>query len=258
MDYKKLKLLAKSLSRIVLLLFVSILLILLYAFEIEPHWLKIKHLDLTHGKGGVHKKYVHITDIHFKGDEQYLRKIVGKINKINPDTVFFTGDLVENDSFTDKALEILAGIKAPVYAITGNHEGWAYIDRSKLESGYARIGSTQKGGLVSSNDCGLHGAGLVTLPVDSNQSHRILLMHEPDSVYSIQGKKYDLILAGHTHGMQIRIPIISKKVIPSGWGRFDRGLFETKAGPMYVNPGIGTYFVNCRFLCRPEITVIDL
>lgn len=257
MDYKKLKLFAKSLSRIVLLLFVSILLILLYAFKIEPHWIKMKHIDLTHGKGGVHKKYVHITDVHFKGDEQYLCKVVSRINKLNPDAVFLTGDLVEDDHFTDKALEILGDIKAPVYAVTGNHEGWAYIPREKLEAGYARIGSTQKGGLVTTNDCGLHGAGLVTLPAGSNQYHRILLMHEPDNIHSIR-QKYDLILAGHTHGMQIRVPVISRKVIPSGWGRFDRGLFETQAGPMYVNPGIGTYFIDCRFLCRPEITVIEL
>ena len=82
---------------------------------------------------------------------------------------------------------------------------------------------------------------------------RILLTHYPTVADQLDGRKFDLILAGHTHGGQVRIPLTPLE----GMGPYDRGLFQTPAGPLYVNPGIGTYYLDARFRCRPEITVIE-
>ena len=87
---------------------------------------------------------------------------------------------------------------------------------------------------------------------------RVLLEHYPDAIEPMRGAQFDLILAGHTHGQQVRLPFVNKRLLPFDVGICDRGLFQTPCGPLYVNPGIGTYYLNVRFLCRPEVTMIDL
>jgi hypothetical protein len=68
----------------------------------------------------------------------------------------------------------------------------------------------------------------------------------------------DLILAGHSHGGQVRVPFYGPIMLPFGVDEYDLGLFHTAPGPLYVNPGIGWFPVPIRFNCRPEITVIDI
>lgn len=86
---------------------------------------------------------------------------------------------------------------------------------------------------------------------------RILLEHYPGVVSQIRNEHFDLILSGHTHGGQVRIPFVSRYVLPFE-DTYDKGLFQTPCGPLYVNPGIGTYYTSTRFGCRPEIAIIDL
>jgi predicted MPP superfamily phosphohydrolase len=91
------------------------------------------------------------------------------------------------------------------------------------------------------------------------QAKNILLTHYPASVKKLGDGKFDLILAGHSHGGQVRIPFYGPIVVPFNVGEYDLGLFETKAGPLYVNPGIGyLHNFDFRFNCRPEITVIEV
>lgn len=68
----------------------------------------------------------------------------------------------------------------------------------------------------------------------------------------------DLILAGHTHGGQTGIPWLARHVLSFDTGTYHRGLYRTPHGPLYVNPGIGTFHLRLRFLCRPEVTVIRI
>jgi len=70
--------------------------------------------------------------------------------------------------------------------------------------------------------------------------------------------KLDLILAGHSHGGQVRLPFYGPLILPFGVGAYDLGLFQTSAGPLYVNAGIGYFYANVRFNCRPEITVFEM
>ena len=72
-------------------------------------------------------------------------------------------------------------------------------------------------------------------------------------------RKFDLVLAGHSHGGQVRVPFYGSLVLPSHVDEYDMGLFQTTAGPLYVNPGIGCVGkYDVRFNCRPEITVIEI
>ena len=66
------------------------------------------------------------------------------------------------------------------------------------------------------------------------------------------------MLAGHSHGGQVRIPFYGPIMVPFWVDEFDLGRFETASGTLYVNPGIGWFPVPIRFNCRPEITVIEI
>jgi predicted MPP superfamily phosphohydrolase len=83
-------------------------------------------------------------------------------------------------------------------------------------------------------------------------------MHYPAWVNKLAGQKFDLILAGHSHGGQVWLPLYGPVYVPFGVDQYVRGLFHTEAGPLYVNPGIGWFPVPIRFNCRPEITVFDI
>jgi predicted MPP superfamily phosphohydrolase len=96
------------------------------------------------------------------------------------------------------------------------------------------------------------------LPPLQSGVQNILLQHYPAWVKKLGDRKFDLILAGHSHGGQVRIPFYGPIFLPFAVDEFDLGLFETDWGPLYVNPGIGWFPVPYRFRCRPEVTVIEI
>jgi predicted MPP superfamily phosphohydrolase len=83
-------------------------------------------------------------------------------------------------------------------------------------------------------------------------------MHYPAWVNRFKNQHCDLMLAGHSHGGQFRLPLIGSLVVPYNVDQYDMGLFQTAAGPLYVNPGIGWFYMNVRFNCRPEVTVVEV
>lgn len=87
---------------------------------------------------------------------------------------------------------------------------------------------------------------------------KLLLTHYPASANSLTNETYDLILAGHAHGGQVRLPGLGALILPFGVDQYQRGLYSTPAGPLYVSSGLGTWFLPVRFFCRPEITLIEL
>ena len=93
--------------------------------------------------------------------------------------------------------------------------------------------------------------------LEPNQRN-ILLIHYPEWADKLGKTKLDFILAGHSHGGQVRLPFYGPLIVPFGVGAYDLGLFQTPAGPLYVNAGIGYFYLNVRFNCRPEITVFEM
>ena len=87
---------------------------------IEPTRLKVRRLRV--GTAAPAHRFVHFTDLHYKGDRAYAETVVRTINSLSPDFVCFTGDIMEKGSFLPEALEILSGIQAPMFGVPGNHE----------------------------------------------------------------------------------------------------------------------------------------
>lgn len=231
---------------------------------IEPTWLNVRHVPLAGPKVGC--RGVHFSDIHHKGDREYLLNVVGRINSLAPDFVCFTGDLVEDKKFMPEALDILSGIKSPMYGVPGNHDYWSRAPFGPIMECFAATGGAWlmnerrpiAGGRI--NLIGItfgHPAQL--LPPPGPGAKNILLVHYPAWVKRLGGPKMDLILAGHSHGGQVRLPFYGSVMVPFDVDEYDLGLFNTPAGPLYVNPGIGyLHDLNIRFNCRPEITVFEV
>ena len=208
-------------------------------------------------------RFVHFTDFHHKGDVDFATEVVRTINELAPDFVCFTGDLVEKARYATEALSFIRQIHAPVYGSPGNHEFQSGVSFAEFEEAFASTGGAwlcDRIAAVPAHDLELFGFGLGKLNAlpALHATRKILLMHYPEPADALGDSRFDLILAGHSHGGQIRLPFFGALVLPRGVGPYDHGYYETPAGPLYVNAGIGTYRLPLRWNCRPEITVISI
>jgi uncharacterized protein len=229
---------------------------------IEPQWVKVRFIKLT-GEKPSHR-IIHITDIHHKGDRPYLESVVRKINSLSPDAVCFTGDLIERKTFVPEALQILEGIKSPLYGVPGNHDYWSKATFGDFSKTFTRTGGawlmdsqamTADGKIQIAAATCLRGAPAPLAPRAGAKN--ILLLHYPLLAERV-AHQFDLMLAGHSHGGQVRMPFYGALIVPYWVGRYQVGMFRLPAGPLYVNPGLGWLVTPIRFNCRPEITVFEV
>lgn len=228
---------------------------------LEPNWFKVRRLRLT--KGTPTLRFVHFTDLHHKGDRSYLAAAVKKINKISPEFVCFTGDIIEDKQHLPEALELLRGIKSPLYGVPGNHDYWSKADFNLIATAFAATGGKwlmDESILAAGGKVNLAGATCMKAPqLNLNPATKnVVLIHYPEWIERLSNYQFDLALAGHSHGGQVRIPLYGPLIVPFGVGRYDLGLFRTPSGPLYVGAGLGWFYWNVRFNCRPEITLIEI
>jgi predicted MPP superfamily phosphohydrolase len=226
----------------------------------EPTWLRITQINST---SNPRSRFVHFSDLHYKGDAAFAGHIIRTINELKPEFVCFTGDLIEDVSFESAALEFIRQIERPVYGCPGNWDYDSDANFGEYEKAFRATGGEwleDRSVVLWEHDLELIGMGIRGVHVLGEQraSRRLLLIHYPIQADRLDGRRYDLILAGHSHGGQVRIPFIGAPVLPYGVDHYDLGWFESLGGPLYVNAGIGTYMLPVRFNCRPEITVIRL
>lgn len=228
---------------------------------LEPQWVKTRRLRLCTKPA---HRFVQFSDLHHKGDRAHTQSVVNKINSLKPDFVCFTGDIIEEATFLPEALEALSGIKAPMYGVPGNHDYWSRAPFAEISKCFAATGGAwlvDEARPIADGKINLIGMAHMT-PKHALQSPKpelknILLMHYPAWAKAFD-QKFDLMLAGHSHGGQVRIPFYGPLIVPFLVDKYDLGLFHTDAGPLYVNAGIGWYPYPIRFNCRPEITVIEI
>lgn len=250
------------------LIILIIVIIAVWGFFIEPNILTVKHLKIKDEqlKG---LKIVFASDFHIKPYESYrLQRLIKAINKQNADIVLLGGDYVsghkKGSSMTiDKIAGEFANIKSKygTYAVIGNHDGWQGKEEiiNELEKHNVKV-------LFNSNICfeKLCIAGVDDMQTgnpDINKALKntkdpiILLSHTPDIINDVP-YFVNLILAGHLHGGQIRIP--DALVVPSKFGKtFANGYYEYKGKRIYTTYGLGTSILPIRLNCPPEIVVIN-
>ena len=227
-------------------------------------------------------RIAHVSDLHSAelGDDH--EKTVNALKESNVDIIVITGDLIDaSDESFDTALSFVkqAISVAPTYFVTGNHEGSLEKERMELLEeeleilGVKILRNTYD---LISNDYGSICIAGIDDPVyagtDSyitaenidglfeEESYKILLSHRPEMFEIYAESSADLVLCGHAHGGQIRLPFIGGLVAP-GQGIFpeyDAGRYTESGTDMIVSRGIGNSIIPVRFNNRPEIVVIEL
>jgi predicted MPP superfamily phosphohydrolase len=230
---------------------------------IEPQWIKVRRVRL--GTDAPTHRIVQFTDIHHKGDRAYLDSIVKQINALSPDFVCFTGDLIEEGKHLAETLELISGIQSPMYGVPGNHDYWSKVPFEGIAKCFAASGGAwllDEAVVTKDGRFAITGAAFLSFKKQPLRivpgMRNIFLMHYPAWIEKLAGWRFDLILAGHSHGGQVRLPFYGPVIVPFAVDRYDWGLFHTPSGPLYVNAGLGWYPVPIRFNCRPEITVFEI
>jgi len=229
-------------------------------------------------------RIVQLSDIHLDEYTEpfFLERIVRKVNALAPDLVLITGDFITHGSLTflaghhaiRRCAEILTTLTAPLrYSVLGNHDvafnapavvkaltahGTPVLINRHLpiERNGARIW------LCGVNDPGTSHPDL-DLAIPAKPDGPVILMaHEPDYADDVvahpRGPLIDLMLSGHSHGGQIRLPFVGPLVLPPLGEKYPEGHYRFNQMQLYVNRGIGTVGLPFRLNCPPEITVITL
>lgn len=238
-----------------------------YALWIEPYWIEVTHHTVAAHIGSP-IKIAHLTDIHTSGLGRRERKMLEVIEAERPDLIVFTGDSISITSDYPGFRDVLMRLHAPlgVWVVRGNHEDWWPVNGESAfyESVGARV-------LVNSNAQlrdGVWLIGIDDLYAGSpdlekafagvpESAYKLALFHSPVYFDKMAGRS-DLVLAGHSHGGQVRLPVLGPLWTPPFVGEYFSGWFEKEGTKMYVSRGVGTSVFDVRFWCRPEVAIITL
>ncbi|MTI46907.1 metallophosphoesterase [Sporosalibacterium faouarense] len=264
---------------------VAISVLLLLALTIgyiffDVNYTKINYLNLESDKipKGESLKILQVSDMHNKKFPNANKKLFKLIRQSEADLIVITGDFIDGKtkdftyiySFVDK----LVKINPQIYFVSGNHE-WRTGRNTELVEGLKGKGVKvlnnrsevfKKENFIV-NICGVddsytrHDNFEEAIKGVNNDLYTVLLSHSPDLISRENTSFVDLILSGHTHGGQIRLPIIGALVAP-GQGffpKYDKGVFdlgsETK---LYLDSGLGTSTIPIRFWNRSQISLITI
>ena len=239
-----------------------------YAFKVEPFRLVTEELELESPFVPAGTKVAVISDVHLKEGfgTKYLRTAVNKVNGQKPDAVLFLGDLFDNyetwDDDDNEVITALANIKADIkLCVYGNHDyggkaQWAYKDVME-KAGFTILRNedvmTELGIRFYGADDYIFGEKSERFSFDGN-SFDFALAHVPASVENVEN--YDIFIAGHSHGGQVKIPFVEPFWVPNGTLNYYGGEYEQEDGSLiYINRGIGTSVLTVRFGAVPEITI---
>nr|QGT49702.1 metallophosphoesterase [uncultured Candidatus Melainabacteria bacterium] len=255
----------------ILIIFI-LLFIIIWSIFIEPNLLSVKTYKVFDNQlSGI--KIVLVGDFHIKQNQtKQLKQVVSLINKQNADVVLSIGDFVNghNKKMTLPIENIAAELKyinKPFYTVLGNHDWWFDGEKitKELTNNKIKVLENNNSKINIKNKI-IYLAG-VTDPVtqkpdvfsalDNTQTPTILLTHSPD-IFPIIPNNVNLTLAGHTHGGQVRLPIIGSIITPSEYGnKYSYGYINENNKKMIITKGLGTSILPIRFNCLPEVVVIE-
>jgi uncharacterized protein len=258
-----------------------------YAGEIERHWTDIRQIEIRlRNLPGAFRGFriAHLADFHYGeySEPTYIRSVVRSVNALRPDMIALTGDFISfgpmarriSVDFAYHCANLLARLECPqTFAVLGNHD--ALVGRREVTDALASKGIPvlHNESTPIEKDNGriwLAGVADTIVGTDADLSAAIprgrvaasepliLMAHEPDYADQVVGSGVDLMLSGHTHGGQVRIPFMPPVNLPPMGRKYVEGHFSLSDLQLYVTRGIGTVGVPFRFRCPPEITIITL
>lgn len=255
-----------------------------YGFKIEPNLVTVRHYNIQASITGMDSlRIAQISDVQI--GEHYtvknLERVVRKIQKQKPDVILFSGDLFENYSECGKDVEaqviaLLQQLDAPKgkYAVWGNRDYGGGAEKA-----YQRILQTAGFTLLCNSSaeiltdgghtvllCGLDDSlfgkpdGSAFQQPNGDYDYRILTLHEPDIAQLWSHSNFQLILAGHSHGGQVRLPFLPgmKTILAEQYTHHFYTLNEETGLQLYVNTGLGTSHIPVRVGVVPEIAIFTI
>lgn len=251
-----------------------------YAWNVEPHMTQVERIRMPLSRlpgafDGV--TIAQLSDLHLGPyvSEAHLLKAVEMANALKPDVIVLTGDLVNSSwRYIQPCAEIISKLDAPlgIYAVLGNHDYWVGFLNLMIQS-LKKTGITllrnqavpvTRGRstlyLVGIDDLWLRLADLRrALEKVPQNACKIALMHEPDFADISAQAEIDLQLSGHSHGGQVRLPMVGPLILPKYGEKYPMGLYRVGSFTrLYTTRGIGVLPPGVRFNCPPEITHLTL
>lgn len=270
--------------KILIFCFLFFLTLILYARYVEPTHLIVNEENVINTNlptSFYGYKIVQLSDIHYKTTitKKELETTVKMINRIKPNIVVITGDLLDNTieyNETDKStlIDLLNNIDGKYkYIITGDHDKHDLFqeivtktDFKLLDNNYDIIYNGDYdpiliGGISTRTDGNNIDEKIMEIEraiAENKTTYNILLIHEPNIINNINYNNYQLVLAGHTHNGQINIPGIKKLLIPTKDNQYTKTYYKLDNTDLYISPGIGTSNIKARLFNSPTINLYRL
>jgi predicted MPP superfamily phosphohydrolase len=222
-------------------------------------------------------RIVQLSDLHYGPlvSLGFLRDVIARANRIKRDLIVCTGDYVHERNATghiDRVWPLVSELRAPegVLSVLGNHDHWADTARSQYwlertgQDLRQKVTAIERNGsrlwIVGAGDLWEDHKSLDGLSSEIPEADcRIVLAHNPDTADSEFSTRVDLMISGHTHGGQVKIPFIGTPVLPVRNKTYSSGLKISPRGTkVFISRGIGWAVFPVRFNCYPEIAVLEL
>ena len=263
----------------------GLLLAVVVYIYLQNNWIQVEHINveienLPEELKGL--RIAHVSDVHIPGKSPGIERIMNILHREQPDIIVLTGDILDRSGELDNTDFIrfckgMAGI-APTYAVTGNHEApknrlgeWEKIMRRcgviPVEDNIEiyKKGSSRLA-VMGLKDGGIYSDRLFDNIEEAKGMPTILLAHRPDLFYSYSSDSNEmrpgLVLSGHAHGGQLRIPFVDRGLVAPNQGLFPRytsGLYTSGNGvQMVVSRGLGNSIFPVRLNNRTHLPVIHL
>jgi hypothetical protein len=232
-------------------------------------------------------RIVHVSDLHNAEFGANQSRLIGAVKDVSPDLIAITGDLIDSrHTDIEKAMDFInSAVRiAPVYYVTGNHEArtkeYAKLEAQMSEAGIVILKDEgtiiERGGdsirLFGLNDPSfalednrlgdnavIIDTKLKSIPSESNE-YTILLSHRPELFDVYVTNSIDLVLSGHAHGGQVRLPFVGGLVVPNQgfFPVYSDGVYEKDQTRMVVSRGLGNSIAPVRVNNRPELVIVIL
>ena len=220
-------------------------------------------------------RLLQLSDVHLRGPGAWLDGLCRSLTPLRPDLLVLTGDMVTAGWSRDAAEQFVNALPAaPLgrFHVTGNWEtilgptplGWTELLSSHgircLDNRRTRAGPVLLAGV---EDLLAGDAQLETVLGPPTDRPLILLAHTPMTIDEVVRRsdwcdRVQLVLSGHSHAGQIRLPLVGSPWLPKGTGEYVGGWYEVQGVPLFVSRGVGWSLLPLRLWCPPELAVIEL